>query len=163
VLPGDGAVGAPGQGAGAGDAAQLLGRVGELDPRYVAVTGVRAERVAFALVDVAVLLAASGVARRVTPWPRVPAVERDLALIVPLGQPAGEVEALIRAEAGELLRELRLFDRYEGPPLAAGELSLAYRLRLQAADRTLTDEDVDALLERLVVALGERLGARLRG
>ena len=163
VLPGGGTAGAPRQGAGAGDAAQVLGRVGELDPRYVAATGVRAERVAFALIDLAVLLAASGGARRITPWPRVPAVERDLALIVPLGQPAGDVEALIRAEAGELLRELRLFDRYEGPPLGAGELSLAYRLRLQAADRTLTDEDVDALLERLVVALGERLGARLRG
>jgi len=139
-----------------------LGRVGELDPRYLAALDVRAERVAFALLDLAQLVAATEGARRVTSWPRVPAVERDLALIVAAGQAAGEVEALIREAAGELLRELRLFDRYEGPPLGAEEVSLAYRLRLQASERTLTDADVDALLERLVALLGDRLGARLR-
>jgi phenylalanyl-tRNA synthetase beta chain len=139
-----------------------LGRVGELDPRYLAALDVRAERVAFALLDLAQLVAATEGARRVTSWPRVPAVERDLALIVAAGQAAGEVEALIREAAGELLRELRLFDRYEGPPLGAEEVSLAYRLRLQASERTLTDTDVDALLERLVALLGDRLGARLR-
>ena len=95
---------------------------------------------------------------RVVPWPRVPAVERDLALIVPAEQPAGAVEALIRAEAGDWLRAVHLFDRYAGPPLAAGEISLAYRLRLQAPDQTLTDDDVEGLLARVVSALEERLG-----
>jgi phenylalanyl-tRNA synthetase beta chain len=54
-----------------------------------------------------------------------------------------------------------LFDRYRGAPLAAGEISLAYRLRLQA-DQTMTDEAVDAILASVMAALRERLGARLR-
>ncbi len=152
-----GTVPAPGSGG-----QTTFGRVGELDPRYLAAVGTRAERVAFALLDLAALTREVGHDRRVIPWPRVPAVERDLALIVAAGQAAGPVEASIRAEAGELLRGLHLFDRYEGPPLAAGEVSLAYRLRLQAADRTLTDDDVEALLARVVATLEARFGARLR-
>ncbi|MGZ3586597.1 MAG: phenylalanine--tRNA ligase subunit beta [Candidatus Limnocylindrales bacterium] len=158
--PEPGAAAAAGAGAPEGT---ILGRVGELDPRYLAACEARAERIAFALLDLAVLAGRVEVNRRVVPWPRVPAVERDLALIVPEGQAAGEVEAVIRHEAGELLRGLRLFDRYVGPPLGPGEVSLAYRLRLQAPERTLTDADVEALLARVVASLGAQLGARLRG
>ncbi len=139
-----------------------LGRVGELHPAYVAACGSRAERVAFATLRVHPLAQAGEQTVRIVPWPRVPAVERDLALIVPADQPAGAVEALIRAEAGDRLRAVHLFDRYVGPPLAAGEVSLAYRLRLQAADQTLTDDDVERLLARIVSALEQRLGARRR-
>ena len=142
--------------------AMVIGRVGELHPAYVAACGSRAERVAFATLRVGPLEQAAERTVRIVPWPRVPAVERDLALIVPADQPAGAVEALIRAEAGDRLRAVYLFDRYAGPPLAAGEISLAYRLRLQAPDQTLTDDDVERLLDRVVGALRERLGARRR-
>jgi phenylalanyl-tRNA synthetase beta chain len=140
----------------------VLGRVGELHPVYVEACGSRAERVAFAIVRVDPLGQAAERTVHVVPWPRVPAVERDLALIVPADQPAGAVEALIRAEAGDRLRAVHLFDRYAGPPLAAGEISLAYRLRLQAPDQTLTDDDVERLLARVVSGLEERFGARRR-
>ena len=139
-----------------------IGRVGELHPQYLEACGSRAERVAFGLLRIGPLQAAAERTTRVVPWPRVPAVERDLALIVRAEQAAGEVEALIRAEAGDRLRALTLFDRYAGPPLAEGEISLAYRLRLQAADQTLTDADVDRLLDRVVAALRDRLGVRRR-
>jgi len=139
-----------------------VGRVGELHPHYLAACGSRAERVAFGLLRLDPLQAAAERTVHVVPWPRVPAVERDLALVVGADQAAGEVEALIRAEAGDRLRALDLFDRYAGPPLAEGELSLAYRLRLQAPDQTLTDADVDRLLDRVVAALRDRLGVRRR-
>ncbi|HEY7941472.1 MAG TPA: phenylalanine--tRNA ligase subunit beta [Candidatus Limnocylindrales bacterium] len=139
-----------------------IGRVGELHPQYLEACGSRAERVAFGLLRIGLLQEAAERTTRVVPWPRVPAVERDLALIVRAEQPAGEVEALIRAEAGDRLRALTLFDRYAGPPLVEGEISLAYRLRLQAPDQTLTDADVDRLLDRVVAALRDRLGVRRR-
>jgi phenylalanyl-tRNA synthetase beta chain len=68
----------------------------------------------------------------------------------------------MRRCAGTLLRELRLFDVYRGAPLADGELSLAFRLTLQAADRTLTDEEIDGLITTVVSALGRDLGAHIR-
>ncbi|HEX5467136.1 MAG TPA: phenylalanine--tRNA ligase subunit beta [Candidatus Limnocylindrales bacterium] len=139
-----------------------LGRVAELDPRYLAACEVRTERAAVALVALEPLAALLPVQRRVGPLAHVPSVERDLAVVVPAGRAAGEVEAILREEGGPLLREVRLFDRYVGAPLADGDVSLAYRLRLQADDRTLTDEEVEALLERIVAALAQRLGARRR-
>ena len=141
----------------------VVGRAGELDPRYLEACGARAPRAVFALLALDALAKLLPSRRRVAALPRVPALERDLALVVPASVPAAEVEASLRAEAGALLRGVRLFDRYQGPPLAAGELSLAYRLRFQADDRTLTDAEVEALLERLVAALGARFGARRRG
>lgn len=139
-----------------------LGRVVELDPRYLDASGVRAERAVVALVALDPLAALLAEQWRVAGLPRVPPVERDLAIVVPAGRAAGEVEAVLRAEGGPLLREVRLFDRYVGEPLAAGEVSLAYRLRLQAEERTLTDPEVEALLGRVVAALAERFGARRR-
>jgi phenylalanyl-tRNA synthetase beta chain len=139
-----------------------LGRVVELDPRYLAAADVRAERAVVALVDLDVLADILPESRRVRQLAHVPAVERDLAVVVKADQPAGAVEELIRTESGPLLRELRLFDRYIGPPLADGEVSLAFRLRLQAEDRTLTDTEVEGVLDRALGALADRLGARLR-
>ena len=138
-----------------------VGRAGELDPRLLAAVDARASRAAFATVDVAALLGAVPAVRRLVPLARVPAVERDLAVVVGDDVPAGAVEAVIRDAAGPMLRDVRLFDRYRGAPLGAEESSLAYRLRLQAG-RTLTDAEIEAIVAGVVTALGERLGARLR-
>ncbi|MDQ3870422.1 MAG: phenylalanine--tRNA ligase subunit beta [Chloroflexota bacterium] len=139
-----------------------LGRVTELDPRYLAQAGVRAERVAFASLHLDVLERLVPERVAVVPVARVPLVERDLAVVVDAARPAADVESVVRATAGELLRDVRLFDRYEGPPLAEGEVSLAYRLRLQAPEHTLTDEEVDEVVARIEATLRDRLGARLR-
>jgi len=139
----------------------VVGRAGELDPRLLAAVDARASRAAFATLDVTALLGAVPAVRRLVPLARVPAVERDLAVVVGDDVPAGAVEAVIRGAAGPMLRDVRLFDRYRGAPLGAEESSLAYRLRLQAG-RTLTEAEIEAIVEGVVAALGERLGARLR-
>jgi phenylalanyl-tRNA synthetase beta chain len=146
---------------GAGPGTQL-GRVSELHPSYLEAYEIRTPRVAYAEIDFEELERRVPERRSVRTPPRVPAVERDLAVIVRERQPAAEVEAVIRGAAGELLRELELLSRYEGPQLGPDEVSLAYRLRLQAADRTLTEDEVKALLDAVTAALGEQLGARLR-
>jgi phenylalanyl-tRNA synthetase beta chain len=92
-----------------------------------------------------------------------PPVLLDLALVVRDEVPAAEVEAALRAGAGELLETLRLFDVYTGAPVPAGSRSLAYALTLRAPDRTLTSEEATAVRDAAVAAAAERAGAELRG
>jgi phenylalanyl-tRNA synthetase beta chain len=143
------------------EAGVVIGRAGELDPRLLAASDVRAERVAFAVLELDAV--AGAVQRRlVRPIARNPAVERDLALVVAETVPAGAVESVIRTSAGALLDSVRLFDRYRGAPLAADEVGLGYRLRLQA-DHTLSEAEVEAVITDVVTGLGREVGARLRG
>lgn len=95
------------------------------------------------------------------PLPRFPAVERDLALVVPDGTAAGDVVAGIRA-TDPLIESVNLFDVYRGDQLEAGRKSLACAVRLRAADRTLADKEADAVIERVLKRLGSTLDAHLR-
>jgi phenylalanyl-tRNA synthetase beta chain len=139
-----------------------LGTVGELDPRYLAAYDVRAPHVVVADLDMAALLATVRQVVRVDSPPRLPSAERDIAVIVPAAQPAGAVEAVIRAGGGPLLRDVRLFDRYQGPPLAADEVSLGFRLRFDPADEAIDEATLDSLMVRVVGGLRDHLGVRLR-
>ena len=75
--------------------------------------------------------------------------------------PAEKLDKAIRQAAGGLLVDLSLFDVYRGAGVVDGSRSLAYRLRLQAADRTLTDTEVAAVRAKIVTVTG-KLGAQLR-
>jgi phenylalanyl-tRNA synthetase beta chain len=94
--------------------------------------------------------------------PEQPASERDLALLVPRGVAAAEVETAIRGAAGPLLESVGPFDLYEGKGIPEGTRSVAFRLRFRAPDRTLTDAEVDASVAAVLAALEERLGVRRR-
>jgi phenylalanyl-tRNA synthetase beta chain len=102
-------------------------------------------------------------ARAVTPLPAFPAIERDLALLVPDDLPAARVEACIRSAGGRLLEWVAPFDLYRGRGIPDGTRSIAYRLRFRAADRTLTDEEVDGAVGRVLRRLREELGVERRG
>jgi phenylalanyl-tRNA synthetase beta chain len=91
-----------------------------------------------------------------------PALRRDLAVALPQAVPAAQVLDAVRAAAGGLLDDAHVFDVYSGPQVGEGRRSLALGLSFRAPDRTLTDEDVAPVRERIVVALGE-LGGELRG
>jgi len=91
-----------------------------------------------------------------------PAVRQDIAVVVEDTVPAAEVVAVIRESGGELLTRAEVFDSYRGEQIGDGRHSIAIHLEFQAPDRTLTDADADAVRERIVAALGERLGAQLR-
>jgi phenylalanyl-tRNA synthetase beta chain len=92
---------------------------------------------------------------------RAPAVERDLAIVVPDGTPSAGVVKAVRAAGLENLAQIEVFDRYRGPQVEPGHTSLGVRLTFQA-DRTLLDAEVDREIERLVAWLGEEHGFRLR-
>jgi phenylalanyl-tRNA synthetase beta chain len=102
-------------------------------------------------------------ARTYVPISRFPSNDIDLAFVVPEVVPAGDVEATIRGSAGELLASVRLFDVFRGGSLGEGRRSLAYALRLQAADRTLKDAEVAEVRQRVIDAVETSHGASLRG
>jgi phenylalanyl-tRNA synthetase beta chain len=96
------------------------------------------------------------------PIPRFPASTRDVALVVKDEIAAGEVLGAVRAAAGPLAEGVQLFDRFAGGQIPAGFSSLAFHVVYRAADRTLTDAEVDAAHANVVKAVGERFGATLR-
>ena len=90
-----------------------------------------------------------------------PAVHQDLAVVVPEETPAAAVRAAVFDAGGELLRSAEVFDLYRGEQVGEGQKSLALRLSFRAPDRTLTDEEVAPLRERIREALAE-IGGSLR-
>jgi phenylalanyl-tRNA synthetase beta chain len=91
-----------------------------------------------------------------------PALRRDLALSLPAQTPAAEVVAVVRAGGGELLRDVSVFDVYAGEQAGAGRRSIAMHLAFRADDRTLTDDEVNGLMERILRDAEQRLGAASR-
>ena len=91
-----------------------------------------------------------------------PLVRQDIAVAVAEEVEAGALVAAVREAAGPELREARVFDVYRGEQLGSGIKSVAIRLAFQSPERTLTDDDVAPLRERIVATLAERFGAELR-
>ncbi|MDA3934603.1 MAG: phenylalanine--tRNA ligase subunit beta [Gammaproteobacteria bacterium] len=93
---------------------------------------------------------------------KFPTIRRDLALIVPDTLAAGELLASIRAMGGELLRELHIFDLYQGEGIETDHKSLAIGLIMQDSCKTLTDERADKLIAEIVQGLKQKHGVELR-
>ena len=142
----------------------LAGYAGELHPRVIASYGLPPRTCAFEL-DFGVLAAAAAAAEPVRgpALPGYPLATQDVALVVADAVPAAEVVAALRAGAGELLEDVRLFDVYTGAQLSPGQKSLACTLRLRAADRTLTAAEATAARDAAVAEAARRTGAVLRG
>ena len=96
------------------------------------------------------------------PLPKYPAVSRDLALICDEALTVAQVEDVISASAGKLLRKIQLFDIYRGVGVPEGKKSMAFSLELRADDRTLTDSDSEKVVSNVLSALKEKLNAALR-
>ncbi len=97
-----------------------------------------------------------------TPLPKYPTVTRDLALLCDEEITVAQAEAVIEASAGKLLRSVRLFDIYRGTGVPEGKKSMAFSMELRADDRTLTDADSEGVMNKVLAAAQEKLGAVLR-
>jgi phenylalanyl-tRNA synthetase beta chain len=115
-----------------------------------------------AMIPLDVVARLPAVPPRYEPLPRYPSVARDVAFAIGADQPltAHAIETALAAEAGPLLRGLTLFDVFRFPD---GRRSLAWRLVFQATDRTLTDDEVNAIHARIVRRVGEQFNISLRG
>ena len=93
---------------------------------------------------------------------RLPAVKRDLALVVKSDVAAGDVETTIKSVCGEEFAGIELFDVYQGEKVPDGCKSLAYRITLQSVEKTLADEDIDRIVTEVLKQLAQMYGATLR-
>ena len=137
-----------------------LATLGEVHPAVCANYGVKA-RIVAADVNLDAVFAARAAGVQYQPLPKHPSTSRDLALVAEDALPAAELAACIRKGAGKILESLSLFDVYTGDKIGPGKKSLAYNLVFRAADRTLTDEEVDAAVQKVLKNLAE-LGVQLR-
>ncbi len=94
--------------------------------------------------------------------PKFPGTERDLAIVLDKQVPAMEAEAIIRRNAGDYLEKLELFDVYTGEQVSEDKKSLAYNLKFRHPQRTLTDEDINPVIEAILAELKSELNAELR-
>ena len=131
-----------------------LGTIGEVHPAVLANYGVK-PRVVAAELRMDVLFAHRGGTPAFKQLPKHPAITRDLALVADDAVPAADIASRIRKAAGKALESLTLFDVYTGEHMAPGKKSLAYSLVLRAADRTLTDEEAENAVKKVLANLAE--------
>lgn len=136
------------------------GTMGEIHPLVAENYGI-GTRCYVASVDVDALFAARTAEKSYKPLPKYPAVTRDIALICDEELPVLTLEKAIRNAAGKLLESVALFDVYRGKQLGENKKSLAFSLVLRSAEGTLTDEQADAAMKRILKAV-EALGAQRR-
>ncbi len=98
---------------------------------------------------------------RFRPIPKYPPVVRDIACVFPAAVPVGDVLAIVR-EASPEIRDAEVFDVFTGEKIGSGKKSVAFRVRLQAEDRTLTDADVHSIHTKVVKLLENRFGGSIR-
>lgn len=139
---------------------QEVGTLGQIHPLVAANYGVDAE-LYYADLKFDALFACRGADPEYQPLPKFPAVTRDIAVLVDKAVTVGAMESSIQAAAKGLLKDVTLFDIYEGAKLPTGKKSVAFNLVLRADDRSLTaqeaDDEVNLVLERLKKDFGAML------
>lgn len=139
---------------------QEVGTLGQIHPLVAANYGVDAE-LYYADLKFDALFASRGADPKYQPLPKFPAVTRDIAVLVDKAVTVGAMESSIQAAAKGLLKDVTLFDIYEGAKLPTGKKSVAFNLVLRADDRSLTaqeaDDEVNLVLERLKKDFGAML------
>ncbi|HEY2477084.1 MAG TPA: phenylalanine--tRNA ligase subunit beta [Candidatus Cybelea sp.] len=136
-----------------------IGYLGRIDPRLAKERDLRANAY-LCIIDLRTLPA------RVTPSyvppSRYPSTYRDLALIVDVNVSASELERAVTGALGKVCTSVGVFDEYRGPQIGEGRKSLAVRVTLQRFDGTITDEEADAEVARLLEAMRTQFGAEIR-
>ncbi len=144
---------------------ERLGNFGQLHPLLRQERGLPDAVYAFEL-DLDVILDALDQDERLTPrfhaYSTYPASDRDIAFFAPVKVSVGEIERATQKAAGTLLESVQLFDEYQGASVPEGQRSLAFRLIYRASDRTLVDEEVESVHQKVREALVEKFGVNLR-
>ena len=143
-------------------AGKSLGFVGEIHPKISQRFELPEQPVCVAELDLSVLLAHWDQDHPMSELSVYAPIYEDLAFVVDESVPAGEVESLILQVGGSLLEKVLLFDVFRGDRVGDNKKSLAYALTYQAFDRTLTDQDVAPIREKIIKHLKHQLNAELR-
>ncbi|HET6505930.1 MAG TPA: phenylalanine--tRNA ligase subunit beta [Baekduia sp.] len=146
----------------AGPDGEVVGWVGELHPLVARAWELDGTVAAFEL-DLDRVVAHAVAVPRYEDLTSFPPVRQDLAVIVADDVSADAVLGAVRGAGGKLLQGVRVFDVYRGAQVGEGRKSLALALTFQAPDRTLSDDDVAPVREKVVAALASKVGGELRG
>lgn len=138
-----------------------LGVLGQIHPGVCANFKIDTE-VYVAVLDFEVIAEQFTADRQYKALPKFPAVTRDIAVTVDKAVPVGDIVKVIKAQKTDIIEDYKLFDVYEGKQVGEGKKSVAYSITFRAADRTLTDEDVNPVTEKILAELESKLGAQLR-
>jgi phenylalanyl-tRNA synthetase beta chain len=140
---------------------QPIGAFGQLAPAIAEARDLpAADEIYVGEIDLdALSAAASQDTLRAATLPRYPSVVRDVSILVNDSLSAETVRGTIRSAAPDTLIQVREFDRYQGKGIPDGKLSLSVRLTFQSPERTLTDEDVQTAMQRIIDALTRELQA----
>lgn len=149
----------PGQAAEISRDGQSIGYVGAIHPRIVRELDLNGPVLAFELRLQALL---SGKVPVFAPISRYPGIRRDIAIVIDQAHSWEMVESCIKQAGPAYLAEIRLFDVYAGKGVTSGRKSFAIGLILQEISRTLTDDEIESAIGRILKALHENLGATLR-
>ncbi len=139
---------------------KVIGILGELHPETLENYGIGVKAYA-AKVNVTELLDIANAVKTYKPLPKFPAAVRDLAIVCDENLPVAELEKAIKRAVGNTLESVTLFDVYKGKQIAEGKKSVAYSIAMRSHEGTLTDEQSDAAVKRVLKEL-EKLGAELR-
>ena len=140
---------------------EAVGVLGQIHPLVAANYGVDTD-LYYAELSFDKLFAHRGADPEYVPLPKFPAVTRDIAVLVDQEITVGALEACIHEAAQALLKEVALFDIYQGENLPAGKKSVAFNLVLRADDRSLTAQEADDEVKLILEQLGTTFGATLR-
>ncbi|MDE5577525.1 MAG: phenylalanine--tRNA ligase subunit beta, partial [Oscillospiraceae bacterium] len=139
---------------------KAIGILGELHPETLENYGIGVKAYA-AKVNVTELIDIANAVKTYKPLPKFPATTRDLAIVCDETLPVAELEKAIRKAVGNILESVTLFDVYQGKQIAEGKKSVAYAISMRSHEGTLTDEQADAAVKRVLKELAN-LGAELR-
>jgi phenylalanyl-tRNA synthetase beta chain len=153
----------PGEILGSGGAGEriAIGHIGETHPDVVQKYDIGVPVFA-AEFDFEAIARASDMTREYVPLRRYPAVTLDVALLAGEDVAVADIESVVRANGGDLLESVKLFDVYRGKQIAEGQKSLAFNLVYRAEDRTLTDGEVGEIHARILKEIAKATGAALR-
>ena len=142
-------------------AGKIRGYVGEVDPDVCKAFNIDG-RVAWLELDLEAVLNGPHGNRKYSPVSKYPSSDIDLAFEVPDSITAANIAGAMRKGGGKQLASVELFDTYRGSGVADGARSLAFRLRFQATDRTMTDDEIGELRAGCITAAQKQKGVKLR-
>ena len=140
----------------------VLAQVGEIHPAVRERYGM-SKRAVVAEVNLQTLLASFMPMGEMKPLPRFPAMQRDLALVMEEAVAVGPLMSAMKKAAGNLLESIQMFDVYRGIQVGLGKKSIAFSLTFRAADRTLTNEEVQKAMDKVQAVCADKFGAVIRG
>ncbi len=140
----------------------LIGQVGKVDSSVIEAYDLKNERAYLFELDVEALLTLLSVTREFYPFPKFPAVFRDMSLLVERRIESAKIIEIIRKEGGELLESVQIFDLYEGEKIDPSEKAIAFRISYRSAHETLEGEKINSLHESIIDKIRHETGGRLR-